>query len=144
MFGPSPAGLPHAAVSDGLMTAKELHDSANNQRENYSMGEVQQILQQVTEERVIGEHIEALKRPMPSPFWTSLFLISQGALVFFSGSMWNQSRPARVMMVLTVVFVAVVSIWQLSRALLARDRMWRAVIQHEAPELYAKVKEPGA
>jgi hypothetical protein len=107
------------------------------------MSEVQQILQQVSADRVVGEHIEALKRPVPSPYWTLLFLISQGALVFLGGSMWNQSRPARVMIVLTVVFVAVVSIWQLSRALLARERMWRAVIQHEAPELYAKVKKPG-
>ena len=31
----------------------------------------------MTEERVVREHVEALKRPLPSPFWILLFLLSQ-------------------------------------------------------------------
>ena len=108
------------------------------------MSEVQQILQQVSADRVVGEHIEALKRPMQSsPRERSLSLIIGcvvGGLFF-----WQRERifddPFYAWCALMLLLA--IGHWFERRTVLDRDRMWRAVIRHEAPELYAKVKKPG-
>ena len=108
------------------------------------MSQVQQVLQQVSEARLVGEHIETLKRsPGRSPYARSISTLvgwGIGGLCF-----WQRDRilDAPLIALVLLVLLLLIDQWLKQRVLSARDRMWRAVIKHEAPELYAKVKKPG-
>ena len=105
------------------------------------MTRAQEVLQNVAEEREVRDHIESLNRPIRIPIWSLACLLSQGGLAILGGSSWGQSQANRTIVVLAIVIVALFSIGALIRALHSRDRMWRAVIRREVPELYGKIHE---
>ncbi len=108
------------------------------------MTQAQEVLQKVAEERIVREHVEALKRPLPSPFWVLVFLLSQAGFAFLSIVTPGRAQPDRVMTVGLITFVGATAIWSLTKVLRSRDRMWREVIRREAPELYEKVRKSDA
>jgi hypothetical protein len=108
------------------------------------MTQIQEVLQKVTEERVVREHVEALRRPLPSPFLFLLFLLSQAGLAAIGILTPGHNQGNRAMTIGMITFVAATAIWSLTKALRSRDRMWREVIRKEAPDLYAKIQKTDA
>jgi hypothetical protein len=108
------------------------------------MDQVHEILQNVAEERIVREHIDVIKKPIPHPFWMLAFLISQAGFAFLAISLPNHDQTNRTISVISIALIAASSIWGLSKALRARDKMWREVIKREAPELYQKIQKTDA
>jgi len=105
------------------------------------MAQAQEILHKVAEERVVREHVDALRRPLPSPFWYLLFLLSQSGFAALSILMPGRGQTDRTMTVCVIAFVGATAIWSLTKVLRARDHRWREVIRKEAPDLYAKIQK---
>lgn len=108
------------------------------------MTQVQEVLQKVAEERVVREHVEALKRPLPRPFWILLFLLSQAGFAALGILAPGRGQTDRAMTIGMIAFVGATAIWSLTKALRSRDRMWREVIKKEAPDLHARIQKTDA
>jgi hypothetical protein len=102
------------------------------------MSQARAVLQEVKERRLTEERIEALKTPWyrwrPSlqvqALTTALFI-----LAFFKGELsadWEMG--------FRIAFLGLAG-WSLVTALNVRDRMWRELIQREAPELHERLQK---
>ncbi len=108
------------------------------------MNQVHEVLQNVAEERKVREHIDVIKKPVPHPFWMLAFLLSQAGFAILAIASPYRNQTDRTISVIFISLIAASSIWGLSKALRARDQMWRDVIKREAPELYQKIQKTDA
>ena len=103
------------------------------------MNTVRRVLTEVKEQRLADDRIEALKKPS-DPMWRPLLANLPLVVILFLQPLNRTGSPTWTSigvggLALSAAFIT----WHLVTTLRKRERLWREVIQREAPALHEKL-----